>query len=118
TDGKGALLGQLLGEVLPLEVLHDHVAHAAIHDADVQDTHHMIALDLRRRARLATKPLGAFVLDGDVIEEELDGDRLIELQVVSQNDDTHTAFAENLVDAVFVGEHFADGYWATGHGQT
>ena len=50
-------LGHDLLEVTPLEVLHDHVGHAALGCVDVVDLHGVLVLDSRGEARLAQEAL-------------------------------------------------------------
>src|ERR1019366_8289655 len=49
---SGPLLGQVLGEVAPLEILHDDIGHSRLEIADVDDARDVFAANLGRRARL------------------------------------------------------------------
>ena len=61
--------------------------------------HDVLALELRARARLAHQPLHDLGLPHDVLVQELERDRLIELQVRRDDDDTHSTLAERALDA-------------------
>jgi hypothetical protein len=70
----------------------------------------MLGLDLHRRASL-TKESGDRVRSGaDLGMKELQSDALPELNVASEDDHAHSASAEDSLDEVLAGEHFAFGY--------
>ena len=82
-------------EVLPLGLA--DVPHAA--DRRVRD--------LARHAHLAVEALEALGVALERARQELEGDRLLELQVVGAVDLAHPAAAEQADDAVALGEHRA-----------
>ena len=78
----------------------------------------MFALYLDRRTSLARKTSHGLFIGQGFRQQKLNGNLLIELNVVSGYDDAHATSAENLLDAVLAGEqvafpHVADYLMAT-----
>ena len=99
------LLFEQLLEVLPLQVLHDHVRSAARQRGHVENAHHVFASNLDRRSPLAEKPCNERRIVRELGEQELDRDSLLELQVHCCEDDPHPPLAEHALDAVLLREH-------------
>jgi hypothetical protein len=76
----------------------------------------MIALDLGRRASLASKTLGSFLLSGQVVEKKLHRDSLIEFKMLGIHHNTHSTLAQESVDPVLVSEYLAYGNRTASHG--
>ena len=87
-------------EVLAIEVFHHDVRRAVRERADVRDARHVLAVDLRGRARLAREARGEVGLGGAGGEEELESDALLELEVRRGDDDPHASHPEQALDAV------------------
>src|SRR5262249_17001982 len=93
-------------EVAALEVLHHHIWRAVVERAGIEHEHHVIALDLAHRTRLALEARAQLVaVEGAA--KELDRDGLLELDVRRRNDDARTALADEPLDAVLLQEDVA-----------
>ena len=77
-----------------MEQLHDHVGHALGRDAVVVDLHHVRALDLGRRHRLAAEPGHSGGVVDNRGRHELHGDLGVEGQVIGDPDAPHAAPTE------------------------
>src|SRR5581483_9126008 len=95
-------------EIVPIEVLHDDVWSTVLERRDVEHANDLLALDLRRGARLAEEPLERVAAPLQARREQLDRDRLIEMEVMREQDDAHAAFAEQTLDPEAAGENIAD----------
>ncbi len=92
-------------EVLPLQVLHDHVRRARLELADIRDRRIVLAAKPRGRARLAEKAADERVVREGLGGHELQRDRGVEVNVARGDDDPHPAGAEHPLDPVLSGEH-------------
>ncbi len=64
----------------------------------------MLALDLDGRARFSGEAgATASALLERLRQQELDGDPLVELEVIGRHDDAHAALPEHTLDAVLAG---------------
>ncbi len=70
----------------------------------------VLALDLDRGARLAREAGDGLGVAERLGQEELEGDLLVELDVVRRDDDAHAAHAEHPLDAVLAGQNVALAY--------
>ncbi len=91
-------------EVLPLQVLHDDVGCPVVGDAEVEDARHVLALELCGCLGFLGEARQGLGVADRVLAQELERDRLVELQVRGRDDDPHPALAENTVDAKLTGD--------------
>ena len=105
--GSGPLVSNHAREIAALEVLHHHVRRAGLERADVDDARDVLALDLRRGARLAGEARDDLGVRRGLRQEELERDALAELEVHRRDDDAHPAAAEDALDPVLAGEDVA-----------
>ncbi len=68
----------------------------------------MLALDLGGRARLTNEPREGLRASYGVRKEKLEGDPLVQLDVVRGHDDAHATGAEDPLDAILSGEDVAE----------
>ena len=102
-----ALFVDRLREVGALEVLHHHEGRAALERADIEHAGDVLALQLDGGPGLAREPADDLgVLEG-IGEQELEGDELLELEVLGRDDQPHAALAEDVLDPVLAGEDVA-----------
>jgi hypothetical protein len=94
-----------LPEIVPVEVLHDHVRGARLEPPDVVHLGDVLALQPRRRARLAEEPLDGPMVRERVGQQELDGEELAEIEVARGHDDAHPSVTEDSLNAVFAEEN-------------
>ena len=94
------------GEVLAVHVLHREEV-LAVDLADVVDAADVGVRDLARDAHLGVEALEAVLLRSESPRQELQRDRLAELQVVGAIDLAHAAAPEQADDPVALGEHRA-----------
>ena len=94
---------QQRGEVLAVHVLHREEV-LAVDLADVVDAADVGMRDLARDAHLGVEALEAVLLRSESPRQELQRDRLAELQVVGAVDLAHAAAAEQADDPVALGE--------------
>src|SRR3954467_13666890 len=99
-DGQRAAPEQLLLEVVALEQLHHHVRRALLERTHVDDAADVLALHARGSPTLAAKTRRRLTLLEDVRVQELERDRLIELEVPGPDDEAHAAGTEQTIDAV------------------
>jgi len=83
------------------------VRRAAGEGAHVGDARDVLALDLRRRTRFTRKPRHRVAIAERLWQEELEGDLLVELDVMRGDDDPHPTDPEDALDAVLAGENVA-----------
>ena len=81
---------QHLGEAPTLDVLH-HDEVGALLLTPVVDADDVGVVQVRRRLRLTTKALHEAGITGELVEQDLDGDRSVEQQVARQVDVGHAA---------------------------
>ena len=104
--GKPADAPHERGEVLAVDELHreEQVVLGLGHVVDAADRR---VRDLARQPHLAVEPLESVRLRADAAGQELEGDRLVEAQVVGAVDLAHPAAADQADDAVAAGQHHA-----------
>ena len=101
-EGQRAPLLEVRREVRAHEVLHHHVGRAVLQLAHVDHPRDVVALEARRRARLAQEALHHLAARAG--EEELDGHLLPQRDVRRRHDHAHAALPEHALDAVLAGE--------------
>ena len=87
-------------EIAPLEVLHHDVRAVVLEAPDVERLRDMRALEPDRGARFTQEPLDQLLVARRLREEELEGNALIELEMMRCHDDAHAAHAQHLLHAV------------------
>ena len=87
-------------EILPLQVLHDHVRSARLERAYIEHTHAVLAADADGGLGLPQEPLHHLLVLEHGREEELDGDPLIELEVPRRDHGAHPPEADDALDPV------------------
>jgi hypothetical protein len=92
-------------ETLAVEVLHHDVRRAVAGHVDVVDVHHMFADDRRRGARLASKALDRPRITQRLVDEQLDGDPLVQSLVTCGEDHPHASAPQHALDAVLASEN-------------
>ena len=101
------LVRQHVGEIDPVEVLHDEVGAAVLGRAEVGDVDDVGVADARGRARLAPEALDQLLLGRVVRVQDLDRDPLADLDVLAGVDRPHAALADLAQHAVAVVDHAA-----------
>jgi hypothetical protein len=91
-------------EVLALQQLHHDVRRAIVEATDVEDPAHVLAAQLRDGAGLAQEAIEQVRRRPELAEHELQGDRLIELEVRGRDDHAHPTDSEDALDAVLARE--------------
>ncbi|MFM2417005.1 MAG: hypothetical protein RL385_1728 [Pseudomonadota bacterium] len=105
--GQPSAGGELLPEVLALEVFHGQVGRAVAQGARVKHATHMFVADACRRSRLALEALrGRWIALCQPGLQQLHGHALVEASVEREQNASHTALAQHALHAVLVGEHF------------
>jgi hypothetical protein len=106
-DWQRAVLLELRREVMALQVLHDHEGRSVLEPAHVDDSGHVLAVDLGRSPGFAGEALHDLGHRPRVGEQALDRDALVEVDVARRNDDAHTPGTQHLLDPIFAGENIA-----------
>ena len=101
---EGPLTADAVADVLPLDVLPDHVEAGVRQGREVVEDGDVGVLDLRGEARLAHEPLLSREVGGEVLAQDLDHPQLLQVDVAHQVDLPHAATAEALNDLVFAVE--------------
>ena len=91
-------------EVDPFEELHHHERRAVFDDAYIEHPRDVCAPELRGGTRFEGEPAGRDV-PAQLRAHELEGDRLIELDVLGGEDEPHPSRGDLAVDDVFSGDH-------------
>ena len=105
---EAALVRQHVGEIDPVEVLHDEVGAAVVGRAEVHHVDDVGMADARGGARLAPEPLDQLLLRRVVRVQDLDRDDLADLDVLGGVHGPHAALADLAQHAVAVVDHAAD----------
>ncbi len=96
----GAVLGDPLLDVRPVDELPHHVVGAVVEGGEVIQHGQVLVLDRRRRAGFLEKALQALIVRGDVGAHDLDHAQLVEVDVADLEDLSHAADAEPVEDLV------------------
>ena len=100
-DGQRTGALYQLTEVAPVQVFHDDIGRSARQTVDVQHAHDVFVADLDSGPSFPHEPGDRLGTEGHVGKEHLDGDRLVELDVPSGQDEAHPTQAEETFDGVF-----------------
>jgi hypothetical protein len=96
------------GQALAIEMLHRDVEQAVLGTAEVEQTHHVRALDSARCMRLALEARDRGGVSRELATQDLQRDPPLHHQVIGRVDGAHPAFAEQLGDAEPPGHHRAE----------
>jgi hypothetical protein len=103
-DRQGSALADQPSQIAPVEQLHDEVRDAVL-DPGVEDPHGVLAAQAHGGAGLAFEARrGARARRP---QQELDGQRLVQVQVCRADDNPHATATELGVDAVLAADHRA-----------
>src|SRR6185312_15158210 len=97
-----------LGERLSVEELHRQVDLSRRQRGEVVDLDDVLVPDRRRRPRLLAEALQRLRRADDLGPQHLDGEALVDVEVLRLVDLPHAAFAEQAHDAIAIGEHLPD----------
>ena len=100
-------LGQLLGEILPVEVFHDHERHAGGQHVHVGDPRHIAAPQLDGGARLTLESADDLRVGEHARVQHLDREALVEPLVPRLEHHAHAALAEHALDPILAGDDLA-----------
>ena len=96
---EGALAGEELVEVGPVDEAHGHV-ELAVGLAGLEDRDHVGMVDRRRQPGLALEALAKALVDRQLGCDELERDRALEGELGGAVDDAHPAAPDQLVDSM------------------
>ena len=102
--GERPLAADAVADVLPLDVLPDHVEAAVRQGREVVEDGDVGVLDLGGEARLAHEALLGRGIGREVLAQDLDHPQLLQVDVAHQVDLPHAAAAEALDDLVLAVE--------------
>jgi hypothetical protein len=103
--GESAVAREMSLEVDSKETLHHDIWSSAGKDSGIHHARHVLALELCGDASLPGKPQCPLPLVERVVQQELDGDALVELEVCRCHDDAHPAAAKAAFDPVLGRDH-------------
>lgn len=107
-NGQWATFFDDFGEVLALEVFHDHVGLAILELTDVLHLDHMVALEARADSRLTQKAIDGLATRSALgRKHHLDREQLTEACVPRGNDHAHATLSDDAFDAVFAEQDVA-----------
>ena len=95
-----AVVAEDLVEVVALQVLHHHERHAVGQRAHVHHARDVLAAQPDGGLRLAKEPRDRRLALGHVRQQDLDRDRLLQIEVRRPDDAAHAADTDDLLDPV------------------
>ena len=95
-------------QIAALQQLHHDVRRPAVERADVGDPADVLAAQLGRGPGLAKEALDGVGVVDQIGEQELERDRLLQVDVGGADDHTHPATADHAIDAVLAREQRSD----------
>src|SRR5690606_32084880 len=106
-DGQRSVAVDDLSQALPSDILEDQIVGAVVEPPEVGGPSHVRVLDASRGHRLPLEALHHLLDGGHLRVQELDGHGLSHVDVLAAVHHAHTALAEQLVEAITVGQHLA-----------
>jgi len=104
----GALSGEDVGKVFPLEILHDEIARSARGFAEVGDVDDVLVTDPRRALGFLTEARDDLGAPRQVLPEHLDRDALVDIAMEALVHESHAALADAASDHVPPSQHRSD----------
>ena len=97
-----------LVEVVALQKLHHHEGRVVRQRPDIHDARDVLATQLDRRLCFAEEPLHGRRTLRHARDENLDRDRLVQIEVGRANDPAHAAHADHFLDSVLAEQGLTD----------
>jgi hypothetical protein len=94
-----------LREITPLQVLHNDIGRPALEEPHIGDLRYVLALDSTDRARLLKKAFDDALFCHNLLQKELDGDPVIELNMPGRQDDAHRSLPNDALHPILPEEH-------------
>ena len=107
----------MVGEVVPLEELHDDVRNARVGHAVIEHLHDVRALHLRRRRSLAREALDGLGAPDELRGDELDDDLRVQREVIGEPHRAHPPGAELPHEAKLRSDEHSGGRLDVVHGE-